>query len=336
MVTKVPGGLLRFSPAFQYGANMPIKTKTYTYAAYDSLLLSKYRKFGTTANGNGSPQDLSGVPPSLTHQVPISTKDLLQQRGSEKALDSEMKDHTPVIGEEPQVIMPHHLWESELKVEQLHRPVKGVVDFLAYWTIRILRYNFDWMSGWNHGPPTVKKAINRIVFLESVAGVPGSIGAIIRHLASLRRMKRDNGWINTLWAEAENERMHLLSALQLKKPGLGFRIAVFASQGVFFNFYFCAYIISPRFCHRLVGYLEEEAVKTYTAILKAFDEGAFPEWKNAPAPPIAKAYWKMPENATVRDMIEIIRVDEAHHRDVNHTFGDLESNSLNPYRGRGY
>lgn len=44
----------------------------------------------------------------------------------------------------------------------------------------------------------------------------------------------------------------------------------------------------------------------------------------------------MPETATIRDMIEVIRIDEAHHRDVNHTFGDLQSNSLNPYRGRGY
>jgi len=32
--------------------------------------------------------------------------------------------------------------------------------------------------------------------------------------------------------------------------------------------FWVAYMISPRFCHRFVGYLEEEAVKTYTLCLE--------------------------------------------------------------------
>jgi hypothetical protein len=38
----------------------------------------------------------------------------------------------------------------------------------------------------------------RILFLESIAGVPGMVGACLRHLRSLRLMRRDNAWINTL------------------------------------------------------------------------------------------------------------------------------------------
>ena len=38
-------------------------------------------------------------------------------------------------------------------------------------------------------------------------------------------------------------------------------------QGVFFNFYFITYMISPKYCHAAVGYLEEEAVLTYTHLL---------------------------------------------------------------------
>lgn len=34
-----------------------------------------------------------------------------------------------------------------------------------------------------------------------------------------------------------------------------------AAQGVFFNAFFVSYLISPRICHRFVGYLEEEAGK---------------------------------------------------------------------------
>ena len=33
-------------------------------------------------------------------------------------------------------------------------------------------------------------------------------------------MQRDHGWIHTLLEEAENERMHLMTFLQLRKPGV--------------------------------------------------------------------------------------------------------------------
>ena len=62
------------------------------------------------------------------------------------------------------------------------------------------------------------------------SGVPGMVGGMLRHMRSLRSMKRDNGWIHTLLEEAENERMHLLTFLQLRQPGLLFRGAVLLAQ----------------------------------------------------------------------------------------------------------
>ena len=64
------------------------------------------------------------------------------------------------------------------------------------------------------------------------AGVPGMVGAMLRHLRSLRSFKRDHGWIHTLLEEAENERMHLLTFLSLKQPNFLFRAAVLGAQGV--------------------------------------------------------------------------------------------------------
>ena len=61
---------------------------------------------------------------------------------------------------------------------------------------------------------------------------PGMIGAMVRHLKSLRRMTRDHGWIHTLLEEAENERMHLLTALELRRPGPLFKFAVIGTQDV--------------------------------------------------------------------------------------------------------
>jgi len=53
-------------------------------------------------------------------------------------------------------------------------------------------------------------------------------------------------------------------------------------------------MISPRYAHKLVGYLEEEAVKTYTHLLHDIDQGKLPEWKNQKLPEIARKYWKLP------------------------------------------
>jgi len=178
---------------------------------------------------------------------------------------------------------------------------------------------------------TTEKWLNRIIFLETIAGVPGFMGGMVRHLHSLRRMKKDNGWIHTLLEEAENERMHLMTAMALKKPGIFFRWAVIFAQGFFVNFFFVAYLLSPHYCHRFVGYLEEEAVKTYTNLLEAIDQDLVPDWKTLKAPEIAIRYWKLSQNAVWRDVILAIRADEAHHRSVNHTFASMKTEQPNPY-----
>jgi hypothetical protein len=98
-------------------------------------------------------------------------------------------------------------------VKVTHREPVTLSDKIAYYTVKVMRFNFDLMSGYYWRARTEKMWLARIIFLESVAGVPGSIGATVRHLASLRRMKRDHGWIHTLLEEAENERMHLLTAM---------------------------------------------------------------------------------------------------------------------------
>lgn len=66
---------------------------------------------------------------------------------------------------------------------------------------------FDIFSGYSwgklRGTLDEKKWLRRIVFLETVAGVPGMVGAMVRHLRSLRHMERDHGWIHTLLGEKE-------------------------------------------------------------------------------------------------------------------------------------
>jgi ubiquinol oxidase len=145
------------------------------------------------------------------------------------------------------------------------------------------------------------------------------VGATINHLSALRRMCDDKGWIKTLMDEAENERMHLMTFIEIAKPTLFERFVIIAVQWVFYLAFFALYLISARTAHRVVGYFEEEAVISYTHYLQDIDEGRS---LNVAAPEIAKRYWGLPEGATLRDVVLVVRADEAHHRDVNHGFAN--------------
>lgn len=142
--------------------------------------------------------------------------------------------------------------------------------------------------------------------------------------------------IETLIEESFNERMHLLTFLKLHSPGIFMRTMILGAQGVFYNGFFLAYLISPRTCHRFVGYLEEEAVITYTRALKDLDEGKLPLWNRMGAPAIAVQYWNMPEGQrSMKDLLLYVRADEAKHREVNHTLGNLDQKcDPNPFSSK--
>ena len=130
--------------------------------------------------------------------------------------------------------------------------------------------------------------------------------------------------------------MHLLIFMKMGEPGWFMRLAVLGAQGVFFNAMFISYLISPRTCHRFVGYLEEEAVLTYTREIEDIDAGKLPKWAQMTAPNIAIDYYHLPKgNRTMRDLLLHIRADEAKHREVNHTLGNLDQTmDPNPYASK--
>ena len=193
----------------------------------------------------------------------------------------------------------------------VHHEPNGVSDRIAYGFTKTLRFCADTFFAKRYG--------HRAIVLETVAAVPGMVGATINHLKCLRRMCDDKGWIHTLMDEAENERMHLMTFVAIAKPTLFERLVILGVQWVFYLAFFALYLISARTAHRVVGYFEEEAVLSYTLYLKEIDEGRS---KNVPAPDIAKRYWGLPDKATLRDVVVVVRADEAHHRDVNHGFAN--------------
>lgn len=209
--------------------------------------------------------------------------------------------------------MPWETYQSNVSIDlNKHHVPKNFLDKVAYRTVKLLRIPTDVFFKRRYGC--------RAMMLETVAAVPGMVGGMLLHLKSLRKFQHSGGWVKALLEEAENERMHLMTMVELVKPKWYERFLVLAVQGVFFNAFFVLYILSPKVAHRVVGYLEEEAIHSYTEYLKDIDSGAI---ENVPAPAIAIDYWRLPKDAKLKDVITVIRADEAHHRDVNHFASDI-------------
>ena len=194
---------------------------------------------------------------------------------------------------------------------QVHLQPECISDSVALFITRSLRFFADTFFRKRYG--------HRAVVLETIAAVPGMVGGMLAHFKSLRKMIDDGDFIKELLEEADNERMHLMTFIAIAKPSAFERFIIMAGQFLFGAFYTILYIFFKRTAHRMVGYFEEEAVFSYTEYLNEIDSGKIP---NTPAPEVAINYWGLDKSASLREVIEVIRDDEAGHRDRNHAIAD--------------
>ena len=92
----------------------------------------------------------------------------------------------------------------------IHHRARGFSDRFALGLVKFLRFFADAFFAKRYG--------HRAVVLETIAAVPGMVGGMMLHLKSLRRMEDDHDWIHTLLDEAENERMHLMTFVEIAQP----------------------------------------------------------------------------------------------------------------------
>lgn len=101
-------------------------------------------------------------------------------------------------------MMYHEIYsEKELHdIKVTHKSFETWHDRVAYAAVRTLRFGFDTFTGYVHAPPksndgkdvhqptrkmTEKLWLRRVIFLESIAGVPGMVAGMSRHMKSLRK-----------------------------------------------------------------------------------------------------------------------------------------------------
>ena len=207
--------------------------------------------------------------------------------------------------------LPNSIDLNSNRSTQVHLHPESISDSVALFITRSLRFFADTFFKKRYG--------HRAVVLETIAAVPGMVGGMLAHFKSLRKMIDDGDFIKELLEEADNERMHLMTFIAIAKPSAFERFIIMAGQFIFGAFYTILYIFFKRTAHRMVGYFEEEAVFSYTEYLNEIDSGKIP---NTPAPDIAINYWGLDKNATLKEVIEVIRDDEAGHRDRNHAIAD--------------
>jgi ubiquinol oxidase len=188
----------------------------------------------------------------------------------------------------------------------------SISDAFAYSMTKFFRFVADSFFSKRYG--------HRAVVLETVAGVPGMVAGVWMHFKSLRAMKVGYGeQIREMLAEAENERMHLMFFIEIAKPNKFERFVVLSAQMLFGLFYLFMYVFFTRTAHRMIGYFEDEAVRSYTEYLELVESGKV---ENTPAPHLAISYYKLGTDAKLSDLIRCVRADEQHHSETNHEYAN--------------
>jgi hypothetical protein len=92
--------------------------------------------------------------------------------------------------------------EDLYNIQLTHTEPQNMSDRLALHSVKAVRFGFDTATAWNYGNMTTDKVLNRAIYLETIAAVPGMVAAIVRHFKSLRTMERDGGMMQMFLDEA--------------------------------------------------------------------------------------------------------------------------------------
>lgn len=121
---------------------------------------------------------------------------------SRKSLLDKLPKHKMVLDPKSyRMAHPVYAMKDLEKIQVTHKPTEGIRDKTARATVKFCRSFFDQvlLRGFDARKCDDERTwLNRVIFLESIAGIPGMVGAMQRHMRSLRTLERDHGWIHHL------------------------------------------------------------------------------------------------------------------------------------------
>ena len=125
----------------------------------------------------------------------------------------------------------------------------------SFGAVQVARSGFDRITGYAPGKILTREEWLAFIFLETVAGVPGIVGLLC--VRSLRTSSATTGsFLRRRKRTRASPHLHVPQAARVRVP-----LAVLGAQGVFFNAFLAAYILTPR---RVTGSWDtEEAVKAH-------------------------------------------------------------------------
>ncbi|EIE21327.1 hypothetical protein COCSUDRAFT_48069 [Coccomyxa subellipsoidea C-169] len=207
---------------------------------------------------------------------------------------------------------PEAYLESKHTLPFAHwRTPKGVAEWTGFLAAQALNAAAAMLA---HGPawlfriPRDTVWFRRVLLLECLSPVPGTVASIVAHVRALATLRGPGSFVESYQRESGNAHAHLLTLLQLR-PSLSLRALVLLSQAAFALPYAAAYAVAPRACHAFVCHLSGLTGEAISGALRDLDSGSIPSWQRLPAPESAAAYWGLPEGATMRTVLLVVRAD---------------------------
>ena len=97
------------------------------------------------------------------------------------------KDETKMKKSAQSYMLAHPTYDFGF-IEQLkpkHRPPQGARDYVSMFAVWSARKGFDTITSYSHEKSLTKDQwLFRFIFLETVAGIPGMVAGMLRHMNS--------------------------------------------------------------------------------------------------------------------------------------------------------
>ncbi|CAL5228153.1 g11233 [Coccomyxa viridis] len=225
-----------------------------------------------------------------------------------------------------------YLESKHCKIFAHWRTPKGLAEWTGFLAAQL--YNAGtavvahvpaWLPGVSMQRETVW--LRRLVLLESIAPVLGSTAAMAAYAKALWSLQQDARYLQAFQQESDNARAHLVALLSVS-PSAAQKLLVLLNQVLLAPPYALAFALAPRVCHAFVSTLSGLTGEALSDALVDLDAGKAPAWDVQSLPAPVLAYWGLPEGASMRSVLLVMRAD-VNARMIINQGADFKTLSLN-------